>query len=90
MTTQTPFTGLELPEEIRDLFDQAEGARLCRDKAIRSVFSARRAIWYARQDIGCRRKAWALVMDLWPQTRRGNWVYHSADGMIYPEGETNA
>lgn len=84
---QTLYTGLKLPDEIRELFDEAEGARICRDQAIDKVFGARRAIRFAIQDIKCRRKAWDLVMELWPQTRRGNWVYHSADGMVYPEGD---
>jgi hypothetical protein len=83
MTTQTALTGLPVSQEISELFDEAEGARICRDKCVASVFKAKRAIWFARRDVECRRQAWALVYELWPETRRGEWYYDNRDRKLH-------
>lgn len=61
----------QVPEEIRELFDEATAAEKCRDKCVASIFKAKRAIYYAKHAIQCRRKAWSMVFDLWPEVKTG-------------------
>ena len=58
---------LPLPEEVHDLFLEGYAARECRDKAIKSVWTARRAVGYAKQSLSAFDKAWRLVVELYPQ-----------------------
>lgn len=56
-----------LPQEIIDLFDDANVSEMCRDKCITALWGAKRAIMYGRQSVQARRKAWGLVHELYPE-----------------------
>ena len=71
MTTEE----LEVPEEVRELFDEVVACNQCRDVCIRSVFKARRAIYYAKKAVRANAAAWQKVHELWPQTAKGAWQY---------------
>ena len=76
---------LEIPQEIKDLFDEYVACNICRDKCIDRVFSARRAVYYAKRAIKAERKAWNLVYDLWPEVRESSgcvWFYHPEKQML--------
>ena len=66
---------LEVSEEIQELLDEVVACTQCRDACINSVFKAKRAIYYAKQAERAKTKAWALVTELWPEVRTGNWSY---------------
>ena len=66
---------LEVSEEIQELFGDVVACTQCRDACINSVFKAKRAIYYAKQAERAKTKAWALVTELWPEVRTGNWSY---------------
>ena len=66
---------LEVPEEVRELFDEVAACNQCRDVCIRSVFKAKRAIYYAKKAVRANEDAWRKVRELWPQTEKGAWQY---------------
>ena len=66
---------LEVPEEVRELFDEVVACNQCRDVCIRSVFRAKRAIYYAKKAARANADAWRKVRELWPQTEKGRWQY---------------
>jgi len=58
----------QVPEEIVDLFEQAQAARDCRDASISKWFGASRALKYATIAVKASNKAWCLVGELYPET----------------------
>ena len=66
---------LEVPEEVRELFEEVVACNQCRDVCIRSVFKAKRAIYYAKKAIRANTDAWRKVRVLWPQSGEGSWQY---------------
>ena len=62
-------------EEITDLFDESRVCDICRDECVRSVFKAKRAIYYGKQAMQARRKAWKLVYDLYPELKEQSITY---------------
>ena len=66
---------LDVPEEVRELFDEVVACNQCRDVCIRSVFKAKRAIYYAKKAVRANVIAWHKVRELWPQTEKGAWQY---------------
>lgn len=73
--TQADELWLEVPKEIQELFCEGQAALVCRDKAIRSVFSAKRAIYYEKIRKRKLMKAWELVQELWPESRFSKITY---------------
>lgn len=65
-----------VPEEISDLFDDAEVSEQCRDLCVASFWKAKRAIMYGREARKSRRKAWQLVYDLYPELEHANLEYN--------------
>jgi hypothetical protein len=72
-----------LPEEIVELFDMAAAAKECRDICVRSLFRARRAIFYGKQDIKHRRQAWDLVYELYPDMKDATVTYTPGKGVRF-------
>ena len=66
---------LDVPEEVRELFDEVVACNQCRDVCIRSLFKANRAIYYAKKAVRANNDAWRKVRELWPQTATGSWQY---------------
>lgn len=59
----------KVPEEICDLFDDADVSEQCRDVCVQSWFRAKRAIYYGRCAVKARRKAWELIYELYPDMK---------------------
>lgn len=73
---------LEVPEEVRELFDEVLACNQCRDECIRSVFKAKRAIYYAKKAVRANTDAWRKVRELWPQTADGHWKYSHDTALV--------
>lgn len=78
-------TTREVPGEVRDLFDEYAACVACRDECIKSVFRARRAIFYAKRALSAQRDGWAKVFEIWPETKFGTWVYRGSSGLVEKE-----
>jgi hypothetical protein len=78
MTTEThdDMKWYPVPEEIADLFDDAAVSEECRDQCIGSFFKAKRAIYYGTLARKTRRKAWALVRELYPELNAESISYN--------------
>ena len=65
----TDLLGRELPvpEEVHDLFLEHKVSIACRDRAIESLWKAKRAIMYGKQAELSLRKAWLMVRELYPK-----------------------
>lgn len=69
---------LDLPQEIKELFDEYIACNLCRDRCIERVFHARKAVYYSKRAVKAERKAWKLVYHLYPEvaeSKAHGWFY---------------
>jgi hypothetical protein len=79
----------DLPQEIHDMFDNIVAAAECRDAAIKSVFRASRALYYAKKRQKMNEKAWEMIRQLYPQTKIGRWTYDIQTKALYSEVGTD-
>jgi hypothetical protein len=79
----TAVEDLAVPAEVREMFERAIALTQCRDECIRSVFKARRAIYYAEKAVRTNNEAWRLVKAIWPQTTQGVWGYNHGTMRVY-------
>jgi hypothetical protein len=64
-----------VPDEVVELFDDKIVSEQCRDKCIKSLFKAKRAIYYGREARKAERKAWQLIYDLYPDLEGKNLTF---------------
>jgi hypothetical protein len=76
---------LEVPEELKELMLDWKVARDCRDKAIQSVFRARRALYYGKIAEKANTKFWRKIIELYPQVKNGRWSYSIQDETLVKE-----
>lgn len=67
-----------IPEELQEIFMDFLSAQACRDQAIKSVFRAKRAIYYAKEAIKARSKFWLGVYEIYPDLK-GKELYYGLD-----------
>ena len=73
----------EVTDEIKDLFLEADAARLCRDEAIKSIWGTKRAIRFAKINASRLSEAWALVYALYPELLEGyRLTFFSSDKTV--------
>lgn len=72
----------DVSEEMKDLMVEFQVAEECKEKAIKSVFRARRAIYYGKVADKARRKFWKLVRELYPNLRDDDISYHFTDQIL--------
>lgn len=70
-----------VPEEVSDLFDDKWVSEQCRDYCIKSMFRAKRAIYYGRLAKKAERKAWELVYELYPDMRGESLTFEFGKGV---------
>ena len=73
---------LEVPEELKELMLEWHVALNCRDKAITSMFNAKRAIYYGKLAERANQKFWRLLHKLHPETTLGRWRYSFETGTV--------
>lgn len=67
---------LEVPEELKEIMADYQSALGCRDECVRSVFRAKRAIYYGRIAEKSRMKFWREAERLYPQlSGNHDWKY---------------
>jgi hypothetical protein len=73
---------LEISEEIKDLFAEAEASQECRDACIKQFFGWKRAAYFAKRQREYSRKAWKAAGEIYPEVKTGSWFYHCYEGVI--------
>lgn len=71
-----------VPEEIIDLFREHYAAENCRNICAKSLFKAKRAIYYGKVALKARHKAYALLYKLYPFSEKTNWTIDFVDGVL--------
>jgi len=66
---------LEIPDELKELMLDWKVSIDCRDRAIASVFKAKRAIYYGKLAERANQKFWRKLHELHPETKDGRWIY---------------
>jgi len=66
-----------IPQEIIDLFGEADDAEKCREDAVGFVWSYKRALKYAEIARTKREEAWKMIYDLYPDamTKKCQVIY---------------
>lgn len=59
----------DLPEEVVDMFEDAEAYFDCRDSAIKNIFRWKRAAYFSKQGFTARRRAWAAAFKVYPELK---------------------
>lgn len=67
-----------VPEETQLLFLDYQSAVDCRDKAINSVFRAKRAIYYGREARIALAEFWNQIYDLYPDLKNKSIAFDHA------------
>ena len=73
----------DVPDEIKDMFDEFQAIMNCRDMAITTLFKARRAIFYAKKALKIHRNVWARIAEIYPDTSRGGWSYNNRTQKLF-------
>ena len=79
---------LEVPEEMQELMMDWRVAIECRDKAIASMFRAKRAIYYGKLAAKANDDFWEMARALYPETAEGKWAYRLNDKVLRRVNET--
>ena len=66
---------LNIPEELHELMLDHITAIKCRDQAIKSLFKAKRAIYYGKEAEKAKREFWNKVYELYPELDDSEMVY---------------
>jgi hypothetical protein len=74
---------LNVPDELVDLMVEWAVCIQCRDECIKSIFKARRAIYYGKLAEKANRKFWKMVNELYPETKTGVWSYSPATEKLF-------
>jgi len=80
---------LDVPDELKELMLDFQVSLECRDKAITSIFQAKRAIYYGKQAEKARREFWQKVRELYPQTKEEGWSYNLTDQILFKNDSPN-
>lgn len=72
----------EIPQEIKDLFEEADALEDCRDASVRNFFGYRRAIKYSKESVRKSRKAWNMIYEIYPELRNKKLTYSWHTGMV--------
>lgn len=73
---------IEISEEIKDLFAEAEASRECRNACIKQFFGWKRAAYFAKREREYSRKAWKAVGEIYPEVKVGTWHYNCVEMAI--------
>ena len=60
-------TEFPLSQETNELWDEYVTCRACRDQCVKSLFKAKRAIYYGKQAEAARIKFWNQVRETYPE-----------------------
>ncbi len=77
-------TKREVPEKLIRLMDDYLAIISCRDKAIKSMFKAKRAIYYAKEALRVKAEFWGKISKLYPEITTGDWHYNPIEKKVFP------
>ena len=77
----------EVPEELKELMIEYVALEECRNKAIESMFKARKAIYYSKRMVRIGIKFWAQVKILHPHSVGEKLTYHYDDQVVKVRNE---
>ena len=73
----------EVPEAIREMFDDIESYAACKKECVKNVFGWKRAAYFAKRAAQTQRKAWAAIIEIYPEIDgREDVVFNYTDGVI--------